>query len=198
MSFPLFCLAIAANVARSEPRAIFSDDDSRYLMWLMAFSLISEVPYQVFFPSASSLNIFPTLAFGLVIAWGVHHHWRFAKAIAIAASCLAYALSEPLMYGFLGTLIPAALVIAIKHRAGWWLMPAALCVAINASRHLLEGLAALQLYPLLVLGIAFVAPLLGLWLLASKPAVRVWPVKRWAYPFYPAHLLALHLLRELT
>ncbi len=197
VSFPLFCLAIAANVARTEPRQTFSDDDARYLVWLLAFSLISELPYQLFFPSASSLNIFPTLAFGLVIAWGVHHQWRFCRALAFTACCLAYLLSEPLMYGFLGTLAPAALVIAIKLRGFWWLLPAALCASINASRDLLVGFSELQLYPMIVLGIAFAAPLFGLWLLTVRPPMRIWPVRRWAYMFYPVHLLALQMLRAL-
>jgi hypothetical protein len=194
LSFPLFCLAIAANVAKAKPAQTFPDNDARYLLWLLAFSFISEPPYQLFLPNASSLNIFPTLAFGLVIAWGVHHQWRFAKASAIAACCVAYLLSEPLMYGFLGTLIPAALVLAIKHRGGWWLLPSVLCVVINASRPLLVGVSELRLYPTLALGIVFAAPLLGLWLLTLKLPMRIWPVKRWAYAFYPVHLLVLQML----
>ncbi|WP_137889207.1 TraX family protein [Pseudomonas sp. 2FE] len=195
ISFPLFCLVIAANVERSKPGEVFSDNNARYLGWLLVFSVISELPYRIFFPTPGSLNVLATLAFGLVIAWGAHHRTSLSSAMAVAAGGLAYMLNDSLMYGFIGTLIPAALLTATKRPGVLWLLPAALCLLINASRHRLIGAAELQVYPLLVLGTAFAAPIFGLWLLRQKFTFQVWPVQRWGYLFYPGHLIALQMLR---
>lgn len=35
LAFPLFCLGIAANVARTRPGELFSEGNARYLGWLM-------------------------------------------------------------------------------------------------------------------------------------------------------------------
>ena len=45
LAFPLFCLGIAANVARTRPDGLFSEGNARYLGWLTVFSLLSELPY---------------------------------------------------------------------------------------------------------------------------------------------------------
>nr|WP_256675584.1 TraX family protein [Pseudomonas sp. ALS1279] len=40
------------------------------------------------------------------------------------------------------------------------------------------------------------AALLGLYLLHRALSLKIWPVGRWGYLFYPGHLLALHVLRS--
>ena len=42
----------------------------------------------------------------------------------------------------------------------------------------------------------FVPMLLGLYLLHRALPLKIWPVGRWGYLFYPGHLLALHVLRS--
>jgi hypothetical protein len=44
---------------------------------------------------------------------------------------------------------------------------------------------------------AFAAALLGLWLLRRASQLRIWPVTRWGYWFYPGHLAVLYLIRSL-
>lgn len=198
IAYPFFCLAIAANVARSKVGDLFTSQNARYLGWLLVFAALSEVPYRIYSDHSASLNVLPTLALGLVIAWGVHHRTLPGAVMASAAAVLAYMLSAPLMYGFIGALIPAALLLAIKQPGWLWLLPAVLCVLSNSRSHLLTGVAELQLYPLLLLTTAFAAPILGLWLLRQQANFSVWPVKRWGYLFYPGHLMALHLLRAVV
>ena len=61
LAFPLFCLAIAANLARpsaQRQRPI----PLRYLGLLLGFALLSEWPYRLLAPVPQSLNVLPTLA----------------------------------------------------------------------------------------------------------------------------------------
>ena len=46
LAFPLFCLAIAVNVGRSRPGTLFSSGNARYLCWMCAFAVLSELPYR--------------------------------------------------------------------------------------------------------------------------------------------------------
>lgn len=196
LAFPLFCLGIATNVARSRPGELFTDDNVRYLGWLVAFSVISELPYRLLSIDSSTLNVMPTLMLGLLIAWGAHHRSRDSLILALITLTLAGVLHERLMYGAYGALLPAALVLAIQRPGPRWLLPAVLCVLANSRN---RGFAEweLQPYPLLIIAAAFTAPILGLWLLRRPGRFSIWPVKRWGYLFYPGHLAVLHLLRSL-
>jgi hypothetical protein len=195
LAFPLFCLGIAANVARSQPGDLYTDDNVRYLGWMAAFTLISELPYRLLSSGSSTINVMPTLMLGLLIAWGVHHRGRDGFVLALVGVSVAVLIQERLMYGVFGALLPAALLLAIQRPGLVWLLPAALCVLANSrNRWLAEW--ELQPYTLLIVLTAFVAPLLGLWLLRRPRHFRIWPVKRWGYWFYPGHLAALHLIRS--
>lgn len=196
LAFPLFCLGIAANVARSQSTVLYTDANARYLGWMAAFALISELPYRLLSDS-STLNVMPSLLLGLLIAWGAHHRGRDGLVLALAGVTVAVLMQERLMYGVFGTLLPAALLLAIQRPGFAWLLPAALCVLANSrNRWLAEW--GLQPHTLLILATAFVAPLLGLWLLRRPGNFRIWPVKRWGYGFYPGHLAALYLIRSIS
>ena len=196
LAFPLFCLGIAANVARSQSTVLYTDANARYLGWMAAFALISELPYRLLSDS-STLNVMPSLLLGLLIAWGAHHRGRDGLVLALAGVTVAVLMQERLMYGVFGTLLPTALLLAIQRPGLAWLLPAALCVLANSrNRWLAEW--ELQPHTLLILATAFVAPLLGLWLLRRPGNFRIWPVKRWGYGFYPGHLAALYLIRSIS
>ena len=196
LAFPLFCLGIAANVARSQSGALYTDDNVRYLGWMVAFALISELPYRLLSSDSSTLNVMPSLLLGLLIAWGAHHRGRAGFVLALASVSVAVLIQERLMYGVFGALLPTALLLAIQRPGFAWLLPAALCVLANSrNRWLAEW--ELQPHTLLIVLTAFAAPLLGLWLLRRPGNFRIWPVKRWGYWFYPGHLALLHLIRSL-
>ncbi|WP_010490698.1 TraX family protein [Pseudomonas sp. S9] len=197
LAFPLFCLGIAANVARPRSGGVYTDDNVRYLGWMAAFSVISELPYHLLSSDSSTLNVMPSLMLGLLIVWGAHHRGRDGFVLALAGVTVAVLIQERLMYGVFGALLPAALLLAIQRPGPVWLLPAALCVLANSrSRWVAEW--EVQPYTLLIMFTAFAAPLLGLWLLRRVRHFRVWPVKRWGYWFYPGHLAALHLIRSLS
>ncbi|TNB81412.1 conjugal transfer protein TraX [Pseudomonas sp. Fig-3] len=196
LAFPLFCLGIAANVARSQSGALYTDDNVRYLGWMAAFAVISELPYRLLSSDSSTINVMPTLMLGLLIAWGAHHRGRDGFVLALTGMAVAVLIQERLMYGVFGALLPAALLLAIQRTGLVWLLPAALCLLANSrNRWLAEW--ELQPFTVLILLAAFAAPLLGLWLLRRPSHFRIWPVKRWGYWFYPGHLAALHLIRSL-
>lgn len=181
IAFPLFCLAIAANVARRAPGA-------RYLLWLLAFCVLCEGPYRLLFPEGPTLNIMPTLLLGLLAAWGARGPWP----LAVAATVLAAIFHEHLMYGLYGVLLPAALTLAIQRSPVWGLLAAMLAVLANSTDPALVQ-AWTDHRMLATIAVAILTPLLGLWWLAQPGTVRVWPVRRWGYFFYPVHLLLIWL-----
>lgn len=194
MAFPLFCLAIAANVARSRRGQFITDANLRYLAWLLAFSVLSELPFRLLSPLSGTLNVMPTLMLGLLVAWGVHHRERTSLMLAAAALLLAGVLDTRLMYGAVGVLLPAALLMGLQRSGWWWLLPATLAALAN-SPNLWWTSRDVILESLAVLATAFVAPLVGLWLLRQRLAFKVWPVRRWGYFFYPLHLAVIQAVR---
>lgn len=197
LSFPFFCLAVAANVARSTPGAFLTVANGRYLALMLLFAVVSEVPYR-YLSTSGSFNVLPTLALGLVIAWGVQHRTLLSIVMASVAAGLAYVLDDPLMYGVYGALVPTALLLAIKCQGILWLLPAVLCMLINTRSSIIVRAMEFETYPLLALSTAFIAPLIGLWLLRQTFTFKVWPVQHWGYWFYPGHLAALQALRFLV
>lgn len=196
LSFPLFCLAVAINVSRNPQGELFTRSNGRYLALLVLFAALSEVPYRLV-GTSGTFNVLVSLALGLMVAWGVQHRTFQSLIIAGAAIVAGYLLSEPLMYGFYGVLLPAALVLAIKRPERFVMLPVALCVVINLRTDLLERAAQLEPFAILALSTAALAPLLGLALFRAHLPFKVLPVTQWSYWFYPGHLLALSGIRQL-
>ena len=196
LAFPLFCLGIAANVSRSRQGQLYTTGNARYLIWLGVFSVVSELPYHMLSTESSSINIMPTLMLGLLIAWIVHHQGRDGLLIGVVSLAVAFMLHDRLMYGSFGVLLPAALVVAIQRPGPAWLLPAVLCVLANSSNRWAEGWGLESAEASIVA--EFTAPLIGLWLLRAPIMWRIWPVRRWGYFFYPAHLLMLSGLRSVV
>jgi hypothetical protein len=197
LSFPLFCVAIAANVVRSKPGELLTVANGRYLALMLLFAAISEVPYR-YISTSGSFNVLVTLVLGLAIAWGWQHRTVLSAAMALMAAAIAYVLDDPLMYGFYGALVPAAVLVAIKRPGALWLLPAALCLLSNTRSSIVTRALDLEIYSLLALSTAFAAPLIGLLLLRQTFTFKVWPVGQWGYLFYPGHLAALQVLRFLV
>lgn len=194
LAFPLFCLGIAANVVRTQSGELFSESNARYLSWLLAFSLLSELPYRLLSPESVTLNVMPTLSLGLLVAWGVHHADRNSMLIAASALVVALLLHRQFMYGVIGVMLPAACVLGLKG-GRWWLLPAALAVLANSrNRWLVEW--GIVPETLAMFAMAGAAVLLGLALLRQPISCKVWPVGRWGYWFYPGHLAAIYLMKS--
>lgn len=195
--FSTFCVAIAANVARSKPGELLTAANGSYLALMLLFAAISEVPYR-YISTSGSFNVLVTLALGLLIAWGFQHRTVLSGVMALIAAVIAYVLDDPLMYGFYGALVPAAVFLAIKRPGVLWLLSAVLCLLSNTRSSIVTRAMDLETYSVLALSTAFAAPLIGLWLLRQTFTFKVWPVRQWGYWFYPGHLAALQALRFLV
>jgi hypothetical protein len=196
LSFPFFCVALAINVSRNQPGDFFNRSNGRYLGLLVFFAFLSEVPYRLV-GTSGTFNVLVTLALGLLVAWGVHHRTLASLVLAVGAIAGGYLLSEPLMFGFIGILVPAALVLALKRPECFALLPVVLCVMINTRTGLFERAAQLEPFAVVALTVAALAPLLGLALFWSRLPFKVLPVTKWSYWFYPGHLVALLTIRNL-
>ena len=200
MALPLFCLAMAANVARQAQGEAPWAQNRRYVISLIVFAVISQAPYQALF--GPGLNIMWLLLPALLIAVAIHHQGH-AVWLGVVGLVVTIAASSRLGYHASAVLIPAAMVGAITAegwvRVFWACCSATLCVTANL---LIPGVPALasdgEPFVLLMMGAAFVAPVLGLWLLRQRVQFLLPPVGRWGYLFYPAHLAAFALLRLLT
>lgn len=196
LAFPLFCLAIAANVAR--PRAHVAKGVSlSYLGWLLLFSLLSEWPYRLLVPTTESLNVLPTLVLGLLIATAVQQPQRQSCWLGGAALLVAVFGHQWLMFGVFGAVLPAAFLLALRKPYAGWLLPMLCCLAANYWAPFYSDAARGDPFAWSVLGICLLAPAIGLVLLRHRPPFAVPPVRRWAYLFYPGHLLVLVALRAL-
>lgn len=195
LAFPLFCLAIAANLLRPSagPRPPVP---LRYLGLLLAFSLLAEWPYRLLVPTPQSLNILPTLVLGLLIASGVRQPYGPQRWLGLGALLLAILGHAWLMFGVAGALLPAAFVLALRQPRTAWIWPVLLCLLANYWPPLYAGAARGEPFAWAFLAACVLAPLLGLWLLRQLLAFAVPPVRRWAYLFYPGHFLVLFVLRE--
>jgi hypothetical protein len=195
LAFPLFCLAIAANLVRptARPRAPLP---LRYLGLLLMFALISEWPYRLLVQAPQSLNVLPTLVLGLLIASGVQQPHGQARWLALGALLLAVAAHSWLMFGLAGALLPAAFVHALNRPYPAWIWPLLLSLIANYWPPFYAEAARGEPFAWAVILSCALAPLLGLWLLRQPLRISVPPVRRWAYLFYPGHFLVLVALRE--
>ena len=101
-----------------------------------------------------------------------------------------------MMFGFAGALLPAAFLFALRRPGSAWLWPLALSLAANYWPPFYIQALHGDAYAWAVILSCAAAPLLGLWLLHQRLTLAVPPVRRWAYLFYPGHLLLLAGIRE--
>lgn len=193
LAYPLFCLAIAANVVR---QPISCPVGLKYLSGILLFAILSQWPYSRYFDNGH-LNILFVIALGLVIAQAIHHRTPGLILCGILALLITIALPPILSYGVPGVLLPTALVIALQARTleikiVIWSLSALLAAIANVGSSILL-LHDLPPMDHAVITAAALAPVLGLTLLQ----IQVRPlrsVKGWLYPLYPIHLLLLSSL----
>lgn len=175
VAFPAFALVIAAHAFRQgQPGA----SAWRQMAWLAGFAVISQWPYWLLFEREQG-NIMITLACGLGLACGIRIPGLQGTLIAVVS--IAIPLVMPVSYGLAGVILPAAFLGALQSgRKVSWALPAA--VAAVAQGDLLHA------------ALAAAASIALLALLSTRCRARVWPVGRWAYGYYPAHLLLLAAL----
>ncbi|AWM94729.1 conjugal transfer protein TraX [Pseudomonas sp. 31-12] len=196
MAFPWFCLAMAANLARS--RTVTTGGQWRYLGWLLLFSAISEIPYRLFIPDPDTLNVMPTLALGLLVARGWQDRTLQSRLLAAGALVLAALFPQWLMFGFFGVLLPLAILLVIKRPWYFSLLPGLVCLVANQWEVLFYSARFGNGAAILGIATCLIAPLLGLVLLRHAKHLQPPPMRRWAYALYPLHFLLLLLVRNIA
>ncbi|MGV8918968.1 MAG: TraX family protein [Pseudomonas sp.] len=198
LAFPWFCLAIALNLARGGPRVVSRSAEWRYLGWLVVFAVVAELPYRLYLPEgeATTLNVLPTLALGLLVAKGWLQRNALNRVLALGTLLLAAIFQQKIMFGFWGVLLPLACLLVL-HRPLWWaLLPGLVCLASNAWPQIFAAVGWGDPISIGALLACLLGPMLGLAIVRSKPGFAVWPMRRWAYAIYPLHFLALWALRS--
>ena len=208
LAFPLFCGVIAAHAFRQPPGSLTDSKNWEYLKRLIVFGCVSQLFFLLYLEQPQA-NILFTLAIGLALALAYHHRASHIGVWALLIGVLAFGYSwrELISYGLSGILLPMAFVYAMKERTvETWLLPASLAFSANMPNATAVYL--LIVKPDLMLasepfvrllwqgGIAALSCFLVLWLCRQPLRFKVPAVTRWAYWFYPGHLLFLYLLRR--
>jgi TraX protein len=196
LAFPWFCLAIAANLARTGVGSANAGAQWRYLAWMLVFAGVSELPYRLYMQAeATTLNVMPTLALGLLVARGWQQRTSLAVGVAVVAFATAVLCQAQLMFGFFGVMLP--LVFLWVLRGPWYgaVLPGLVCLASNAWPEMFAAAGWGDPISIGAIIACLLAPLVGVMLLRGKPDVAVWPMRRWAYAIYPVHFLLLLGLR---
>ncbi|SEJ81015.1 TraX protein [Pseudomonas linyingensis] len=192
LAFPLFCLALAVNLARSRP-GVFGRSEQRYIGALLLFAVLSEPAHDLMLGNAHKLNILITLALGWGVAWCANTLQRGPLLLAGLMLAGAGWLSANLTYGMLGVLLPTLCLLALQRGGPWPALATLVVLLANLTPRLGAALLAGQPRDWLIAASCLAALPLGFWLLRTPLAerLRVPPVGRWAYFFYPLHMLAI-------
>lgn len=198
LAFPWFCLAIAANLARNGMGSVKQSAQWRYLLWMLVFAGIAELPYRLYMQAeATTLSVMPTLALGLLVARGWQQRGSVSVALAVVAFATAVLCQSQLMFGFFGVMLPLAFLLIFRRPWYGALLPGLVCLASNAWPQMFAAAGWGDPISIGAIAACLLAPLAGLQLLRIQPGFRVWPMRRWAYLIYPVHFLLLLGLRSL-
>ena len=198
LTFPIFAFQVAEGFARTRDR-------KRYLLRMLAFAAISEVPFDLFYGGTVFYpfhqNVMFTFTLAILLLLGVEKFRKKGKIpyllAAVAAMILGYVLGAVTMVDYYGCGVVTVLLFYLCREWKWGWLPE------------LAGLLYLNGVPLAgeeltVMGIPF--PEQGLAALALVPILcyrgRQGPHSRAiqyaCYAFYPVHMLALALLQRLA
>ena len=189
VAFPIFCFLIAEG-------CVYTHDRKRYALRLLAFALLSEIPFDlmvggaVWYPYAQ--NVLWTLLTGALVCWLIDWAlknravWRFVlTGAAMAAAFWLLELTDT-DYGGWGMLLVALFYADRRAPCGPAAKRAVQAVGVAVFSVGLMGGASIELWSLVSL-----APL---WLYNGKRGVSNRAVQYGFYAFYPVHILLLSLI----
>ncbi|MGA4815840.1 TraX family protein [Pseudomonas aeruginosa] len=96
------------------------------MSWILAFSLISEMPYRALSEMSNTLNVMPTLMLGLIVAWASITAIVRGLVLGLFTLTVSIVLHDRLMYGAFGVLLPATMVLAVQRPWITWLLTCSL------------------------------------------------------------------------
>ena len=191
VAFPIFCFLIAEG-------CVYTHDRRKYALRLLAFALLSEIPFNLMNSGAVwdryHQNVLWTLLLGALVCWlmdrALKKRSTGALALTGAAMVAAYFLLELACtdYGGWGMLL--VVMFYAVHRAPYG--SAAKMTAQAAGRAffclaVMGGAVTIELYAMLAL--------LPIWLYNGRRGFSNRVVQYGFYAFYPVHILVLSLIR---
>ena len=192
--FPIYAFQLAEGFVRTANRR-------QYALRLLFFALVSEIAFNLmmsgswFFPFHQ--NTIFTLLLGLWVIWTLERLkertlplWK--GALHLLGGALLSVVGFP-DYGWQGVL---TVVLFYVFRQGRWAKPAQLAGMIVLHAVLMEGQTLPQLFDLPLQSLAVLA-LIPIWLYNGQKGRGGKAMQYAAYLYYPLHMLALVLLRQM-
>lgn len=174
-AFPAFAATMAMHAMR---QANPGPSTWRQLALLVGAAVISQWPYHAL-TGYDQGNIMVTLACALIVLAGIRMPgWKGTVLATIGA---ALPIWVPLEYGLLGVLLPSAFLFALAGTWRRWALPVLIVylVHVNSPERAVMGA---------------VAAFACCFFLSANFKLKVPPVHRWAYVYYPMHMAILALL----
>lgn len=183
LAFPIYCFLLVEG-------ACYTHDLRQYILRMGIFALISEVPFDLaFYHSAVAVghqNVFFTLAIGLGMIWFLEHPFKdmdipesINKLLTLAVAGIAAELLQT-DYGFSGIAIIFIFYILRRNFAAKSIIVAIIC----ASMGWLEAFA--------------IVSLIILFFYNGQRGRQTKIMQYGFYAFYPAHLLLLFIIYQIT
>lgn len=189
LAFPIYCFLLAEGFLHTRSRG-------RYLLRLLLFAVISEIPFDLAFSRAffdwSYQNVYFTLALGFVSIWAFQKltggenprlvpFWRGFGAVAVFIVAMGIAHLIHTDYGAMG--VALVVIMYVTRRGGWvraLFVMLTLAMMLPFGSHWVELLGGLSLI-----------------LIHFYNGERGKQPKWFFYVFYPTHLALLVLIRTL-
>lgn len=209
-AFPVFCIMIAFNLNQAISKKKIHTLKN-YFKNLAMFCVISEVPYQLFNQEPfTTLNVMPTLLLGLLLVVLGESKHKYATLQFVSLLVMTTLLSNFIMYSVWGVLLIVSLYLFFKttneRSKKYFLTTSVLLTSLaNIFNWLLGGYYADMTTYSLAFSFAVssaVATYIGAQVLLKGQFMNipfdVLSVGKWAYWFYPVHLVIIWLLFKFT
>ena len=206
-AFPFFAIAIAYNTFSAIQR---NKDDTlkKYLINLGAFSLISEIPYRLMTNNTQhTFNVMPTLLLGFIyigLIGKIKDKW-LKLAVILFFPLLLLPIEMKLEYGLFGVLLIGSVYgIAANNRNSiklfYLLLSIGMALAANLQYYYpiikVVGLFNVYTNPLIIS--ITLAMIFGFVVMTRNIInIDIPKVGKWAYWFYPVHMLIIFLILKL-
>lgn len=206
LAYPLFLFAMAHYFYRSKDETHSLASDQRYFKNLILYALLSEIPYQFYFKNTHSLNIFATLILCFVLLYAYVRKPAHAGIYFFSPLILILILNQThfsIQYDVLGVYAILCFYLAFFNKK---LIFLPILISIMFNLYLVFNLSndfsfifdtqlwkmSLAFIIILILGIG-----LSYQYLNQDVKFNIPPVNKWAYGFYPAHLLMLFIIQKM-
>lgn len=206
LAYPLFLFLMAHYFYRSKDKHNILASDQRYFKNLIVYAFLSEIPYQLYFTNTQSLNIFPTLILCFILLYAYVRKPVYAPVYFFIPLVLTLILNQTkfsIQYDVLGVYAILCFYLAFLNK-NLIFLPILISIMFNLYLvfNLSHNFSLLLNTQLWKMSLAFIVIIiLGIWFsyqyLNREIKFNIAPVNKWAYAFYPAHLLILLLIQKI-